>query len=170
MLWQLLARNVSVYPSFEPIWPPSPNRWKLHCMVTGCCFPSCFQNCFNAFSPTPLSRRWRESSHEHGFKPLVRWISRRTNTWTRFERCDRWRLWCHHPQCIPFGAELDASEGITCTQSCQVVDDRWSGEILLALLAALGPRFGLHTDIADYDRISEAFLGFAGGSPAHILE
>ena len=134
-------------------------------------FSKLFQCVFPHTVESPLRCFFlQESSHEHGFKPLVRWISRRTNTWTRFERCDRWRLWCHHPQRIPFGAELDASEGITCTQSCQVVDDRWSGEILLALLAALGPRFGLHTDIADYDRISEAFLGFAGGSPAHILE
>ena len=42
--------------------------------------------------------------------------------------------------------------------------------ILLALLAARGASFGLHTDLADADRISEALLGVAGRGSAHILE
>ena len=105
----------------------------------------------------------------NGFKPPARWISGRPDSWTDLATCLRWCLRRHDQKCLSHGAQADSSQGPTCTCSCEIVHDRWLGEVLLSL------SFTYHRCRRNHKfdttvRIFEILLGSAGRIAAHVLQ
>ena len=153
------------------------------------CNGGCFQRSSKemvwdlGFRPWPLwcssfLRTWRSSCAFHTSTPgqpveavaccFVWWISGGLQTWDRFEGCECWSVWCNASERMPFGSKVDSSKSTTCTSSCKGVYDRWSREILPALLGRL-ERIGFHIDFASNDHGGTIVFRDPGGNTEDIL-
>ena len=135
------------------------------------------------FRPWPLwcssfLRTWRSSCAFHTSTPgqpieavaccFVWWISGGLQTWNRSEGCECWSVWCNDSERMPFGSKVDSSKSTTRTSSCKGVYDRWSREILSALLGRL-ERIGLHIDFTSNDHGGTIVFRDPGGNTEDIL-